>query len=155
MVKSYTTKSPSQTRKLGEELARDILKKKTSKAVVIGLLGELGSGKTTFLQGFARRLGVRERVLSPTFVLMRKFKVQKSFNHFYHIDCYRLQKPKEILDIGFKEIISNSKNIAAIEWAEKIKRVLPPETIVLKFEFVDENKRKISLKNTKKEISSF
>lgn len=152
------TISPNQTKKLGEKLAKKIRevgpKKKT---LILGLIGDLGGGKTTFLQGFAKGLGIKEKVLSPTFILMRKFPISNSkfqtnykpqlpkFKTFYHFDCYRIEKPKEILDLSFKEIISNPQNIVAIEWAEKIKKILPKDTILIKFEFIDKNTRKIEI----------
>ncbi|MCK4473942.1 tRNA (adenosine(37)-N6)-threonylcarbamoyltransferase complex ATPase subunit type 1 TsaE [Candidatus Parcubacteria bacterium] len=140
MKKEYLTISPLQTKKIGEILAKEILKTKPLKTgFVIGLKGNLGGGKTTFLQGFAKGLGIKEKITSPTFVIMKNYK------NFYHIDCYRIYKPKEILDLGFKKIISNPKNIVAIEWAERIKKILPKNTIWLTFEFIDKNKRKIMI----------
>ncbi len=141
----YLTANRFQTKKLGEILAKEILRTKIKKtAFVIGLEGDLGGGKTTFLQGFAKGLGVKEKILSPTFVILKRLKVQDGrFKDFYHIDCYRIQKPKEILDLGFKEIISNPKNIVAIEWADRIGKILPKNSIILKFEFIGQNKRKI------------
>jgi len=144
----FLTNSFKKTKKLGEILAKEILKTHLKrKAFVVGLEGDLGGGKTTFLQGFARGLKIKEKILSPTFIIFRKFKIQNSkFKVFYHIDCYKIKKPKELLDLGFKEIIENPKNIVAIEWAENIKKILPKDTKILKFEFVDPNKRKIVLK---------
>jgi len=145
-----------QTKKTAEKFARKILREKPKKsALVIGLIGELGSGKTTFLQGFAKGLAIREKVLSPTFIIYRKIQIPKSkcqiksktqnqnFYFFYHFDCYRIENPKELLSLGFAEIISNPKNIVAIEWADKIKKILPTNTIWIKFEFIDEKTRKI------------
>ena len=156
MVKSYLTKNPSGTKKLGEKLAKRILKEKLKKrALVIGLAGELGGGKTTFLQGFAKGLGIKEKILSPTFVILKRFKIKNAtlrgvrqlasrrFKNFYHIDCYRLNTPKEILELGFKEVVASPQNIIAIEWAEKIKKILPKGTLFIKFGFMDKNKRKI------------
>lgn len=148
MVKSFITKSPSKTKKLGEILAKKILKLGNKKiAVIIGLEGDLGGGKTTFLQGFAKGLGVKEKILSPTFVIMKKFKINhltiKQFSHFYHIDCYRIEKPKEILGLGFKKIIFNPQNIIAVEWADRIRKVMPKDITTLKFGFIDKNARKI------------
>ena len=138
MKKEYLTISPLQTKKIGEILAKEILQTKPQKtAFVIGLKGNLGGGKTTFLQGFAKGLGIKEKITSPTFVIM------KNYENFYHIDCYRIYKAKEILDLGFQEIISNPKNIVAIEWAERIKKILPKNTIWLNFEFINQSTRKI------------
>jgi len=142
MKKENITSSSNQTKKLGEKFAREILKSRSrKKAFVIGLEGELGGGKTTFIQGFAKGLGIKEKILSPTFVIMKKF------NNFYHFDCYKIQKSKELLDLGFKEIISNSENIIVVEWADKIKKIMPKNTLWIQFEFVDETIRKITIKN--------
>ena len=119
------------------------------KAFVLGLEGDLGGGKTTFLQGFAKGLGIKEKILSPTFVLMKRFSIKKNksgFKDFYHLDCYRIENPKEILSLGFKKIISNSNNIVAIEWADRVKKILPKDILILKFEFINETTRKIWLK---------
>ncbi len=146
------TKSPSQTKKIGEALAKEILTlhqytdEERNQAIVLGLIGNLGGGKTTFLQGFAKGLGIKQRILSPTFILMKRFSIPDSrFNDFYHFDCYRLQKPKEILGLGFKEIISNHQNIIVIEWADRIKKILPKNSLRLNFFFIDQKTRKIDL----------
>jgi tRNA threonylcarbamoyladenosine biosynthesis protein TsaE len=154
-LSSFSTKNPSQTKKLGEILAKEILKTvPTKKAFIIGLTGELGGGKTTFLQGFAKGLGIKEKILSPTFVIMKKFKIRGNsclnlckFVYFYHLDCYRIKKPKEILDLDFKKIILNPQNIIAIEWAEKIKKILPKNTFIFKFKFINKTKREIVLES--------
>jgi len=144
-MNSQISYSPSQTQKIGKSFALDI-KRKKSGALVIVLDGDLGAGKTTLTQGFAKALGIKERVVSPTFVLMKQFKInQKGFEMFYHLDCYRIAKPKEILALGFKEIISDSKNIVLIEWAQNIKRYLPKDKVVIKLDFVDEKTRIISI----------
>ncbi len=138
MKKENITSSPAQTRKLAEKFAKEILTKKPKKkSFVIGLEGELGGGKTTFIQGFAKGLGIKEKILSPTFVIMKKF------NNFYHFDCYRIEKSKELLGLGFKEIISNPENIIVVEWADKIKKIMPKHALWIKFKFVDEKIRKI------------
>jgi tRNA threonylcarbamoyladenosine biosynthesis protein TsaE len=154
MKKAYFTAHPNQTKKLGEIVAKKVLKiKRKRRAQVLGLEGDLGGGKTTFLKGFAKGLGIKEKILSPTFIIMRKFKIRANscsnsckFVNFYHIDCYRIEKSKEILDLGFKEIIQNPKNIVAIEWADRVRQILPEDTIVLKFHFANKNKRKIMIR---------
>ncbi len=129
------TKSPSETKKLGEKIAKN-------PPAVLALKGNLGSGKTTFIQGFAKGLGVKEKVLSPTFLILKKIPFKK--NYFIHIDCYRIKDPKEILALGFKEMIN--QNIIAIEWPEIIKNILPKNTVFLNFKFIDKNKREITIK---------
>ncbi|HJN62350.1 MAG TPA: tRNA (adenosine(37)-N6)-threonylcarbamoyltransferase complex ATPase subunit type 1 TsaE [Candidatus Parcubacteria bacterium] len=147
MKSKYFTTSPTQTKKLGENLAKNILKiPLKGKATILGLEGDLGGGKTTFLQGFARGLGIEDKILSPTFVIMKNFKAQAlSFERFYHIDCYRIKSSKEILNLGFKEILSNPKNIIAIEWAERVQKIVPKNAIWIKFQFINEKTRKITI----------
>jgi tRNA threonylcarbamoyladenosine biosynthesis protein TsaE len=119
------------------------------------LQGELGGGKTTFLQGFAKGLGIRAKVLSPTFIILKKFKISTSnleprtsnFKYFYHVDCYRIKNKREILDLGFKEIVSDPKNIVAVEWSNYILSILPPKTTFITFKVVDESKRSIIIKS--------
>ncbi len=148
MKVSFFTKNPNQTKKLGKILAQEILKNPLKKrALLLGLEGDLGGGKTTFLQGFAKGLGVKEKITSPTFVIIKKFHLPYSvFHELYHIDCYRIKKPREILDLGFKEIISNPQNIIAIEWSDRIKKILPKDILFFKFDFINKNIRKIVLK---------
>ncbi len=151
--KSINSTSPNQTKKLGVGLAKKILKANPKKtAIVLGLEGNLGGGKTTFLQGFAKGLGVKEKILSPTFILIKKFQIPNSkfqinlkFKTFYHLDCYRIEKSKEILDLGFKEIIKNPQNIIAIEWSERIKKILPKSRISIKFKILSRKERKITI----------
>ncbi len=146
MKYEYLTINSAQTKKIGEELAKKIIKKPLKKgAVIIGLEGDLGGGKTTFIQGFAKGLGIKEKILSPTFVILKRFRIPKQENMFYHIDCYRVEKPGELLFLGLKEIISNSQNIVVIEWVEKVRKILPKKIILIKFKFIDKNKRKISI----------
>ena len=152
MLKIYTTKNYKQTQKLGEKLAKEVLalrraRGENNSAVVLGLSGNLGGGKTTFLQGFAKGLGIKEKILSPTFVIQKKFQITNSkFTNFYHIDYYRLKNEKDILELGLKEIMKNPENIVAIEWPEKIKKALPKYVIMAEFKFIDKNKREINLK---------
>ena len=117
----------SATRKIAQQLA------KKSKGRIFALVGELGAGKTTFVQAFLKELGVKGRVMSPTFVIMRSYQL-KDGRKAYHLDGYRIKKAKELIDLGFKELIKDSNNIILIEWADRVKKLLPPETIWLEFE---------------------
>jgi len=99
-------------------------------------------------------MGIKQQIVSPTFVIMRRYKIQDTkykIQKFYHIDCYRIKKPKEILDLGFEEIISDPQNIVAVEWVDKIRRIMPKNTIWIKFEFLNEKIRKICFGRQKHE----
>ncbi len=148
LKKIYITNSASETKKIGEKLAKNILRnKKNKEAFVLGLRGELGGGKTTFLQGFAKGLGINEKILSPTFIIIRKYELKtKNYKFFYHIDCYRVEEEKEILDLGVKDILKSPWNIIAIEWPERIKKVVPKNTLNLTFLILNKQKRKIIVK---------
>lgn len=134
------TNSAFETEKFGEKLA-----KKVKKGGIIALYGELGSGKTTFVRGLARGLGIKKRVLSPTFIFIRPYKINSKI--LYHIDLYRINKFEETRGLGLEEILSKPKNIVVIEWAEKVKKILPKKRIDIHFNYLDENKRKITLKS--------
>lgn len=139
-----TTESPNQTQKIAELLVKTLMEENKNPHI-FALQGNLGAGKTTFIQGVAKALKIKQKILSPTFVVMKDFRLPKNnnFSKFYHIDCYRLDDPSEIITLGFKEIIRNKKNLIFIEWPERIKKLLPANTIWLKFKTLDKNKREI------------
>jgi len=143
------TNSFFETQEFGKEVAEKILKKENNskKAKILALKGDLGSGKTTFIQGFAKGLGIEEKILSPTFVIFKKFKIKNpDFYLFYHIDCYRLKNSEDLLTLGFKDFLNNPKNIIAIEWAEKIKDIIPNKKININFKMKGKDKREIKIK---------
>lgn len=144
------THSSNGTKKFAKVFVRKILALSvpSGSALVIGLKGDLGSGKTTFIQGFLRGLGVKQRITSPTFVIFKRYEIkEKKYKNVYHIDCYRLNKPGEILKLDFKKIIDNPENIVLIEWAEKLKKILPRKTKWIHFEYGKKsNERKIITK---------
>lgn len=164
MIKLKTISS-IQTKKIAKELAQtlrlapadakamagkqEIIKQKLFKhALMITLKGNLGAGKTTFVQGFLRGLGVRKKITSPTFVLMKTYNLRlTTYNKAIHIDCYRIKSAKEILDLDWKEIISNPKNIVLIEWPERISKILPKQKIQINFKHgKKENERLVVIK---------
>lgn len=150
MIEKYTTKSAFQTKRIGMKLAKTILgvkNKSRKEAIIIILKGDLGGGKTTFCQGFANGLGIRERILSPTFVILKKFLLSVPYyRFFYHIDCYRIRDIKELSIFGFEEIINNPNNIVAIEWGDIIKSIIPNNSILVEFDFINRDIREIRLK---------
>lgn len=117
----------------------------------MALSGNLGSGKTTFIQGLAKGLGIKQRIISPTFILLREYvlknvKTKKRKNrNFYHIDLYRLENnvEEELRNLGIEEVWGKRENIVAIEWAEKVKRMLPKSTTWINFEDLGDDRRKI------------
>lgn len=121
MVKSS---SALETKKMAAEVVAKILRAphKKNKAFIIKLNGELGAGKTTFTQGFAKALGVSHRITSPTFVIMRRYNLKKNkkYGNLYHIDAYRMKQLKEMHPLHIKEVLTNPKNIVLIEWAKNI-----------------------------------
>jgi len=127
------TKSSRQTTSLGKRIARNL-----KSGDVIGLFGNLGSGKTTFIKGLAEGLGINKRfVNSPSFVLVKEYKGRVPF---YHFDLYRIKNLIEVFNIGYEEYLSN-KGIIAIEWADRIKDVLPKDYLQINFVFNSENGR--------------
>ncbi len=135
MVKT-TTKSGEETRELAKDLAEKILASKNQpNARLVALVGDLGAGKTTFVQGFAKALGIKEKVVSPTFVILKYYRLHVScFRNLIHIDAYRINDSKEIKDLGWKNMAKNSENIILIEWAENIKKILKKPYFLVNFE---------------------
>lgn len=106
-------------------------------ATVIALSGDLGAGKTTFTQGFLKALGVRRRIISPTFLIVRPYSLPATRNDFtraFHIDCYRLQRPTELLALGLKDILRNPRHVVLVEWPELIREYLPKDAVRIEIE---------------------
>lgn len=140
-MKKFLSKSENDTLKFAEKFA-----KKLRGGEVLCLLGELGAGKTTFLKGLAQGLGINESITSPTFVLMKKYRVKKrKIKSFYHFDFYRIKDPSAVLDLGFEEILQDDSSIVAIEWADKAETILPKRKIILKFATKGAKKREITI----------
>jgi len=158
----FITNSSKQTQKMGEILAKEL-----KGGEIVCLTGELGSGKTTFAQGMLRGFKVKGPHTSPTFVVMKKYKAKFSIFNFqfsnnsqisklkkqkkyqipniYHIDAYRVGA-KDILDLGWEEIIFGKNNIVIVEWAERIKKIIPRNALWIKFKHIENIKRQIAVK---------
>ena len=134
----YITNDFEETRELGEKLAKNL-----RGGEVLALYGELGGGKTTFVQGLSLGLGIERRVISPTFIIMRTYDLKDKV--FYHIDLYRTSSIKDIEGLGIEEIMGKPANILAIEWAEKMKELLPDKRIDIFFRYLEDNKREIKI----------
>lgn len=136
------TNNSRETKFIAKEIGKLFLNYINNKSVILTFEGGLGAGKTTFIQGLAKGLGIKEKILSPSFVLMRSFKISKNLGNFYHLDCYRLDNYKELRTIGLKDIFKGN-NVVAIEWANKVKRILPKNYLKIKLKWLDKNKREI------------
>lgn len=136
------TKSVLETRAIARKFGQLIRGWQSNNSIVLALIGNLGTGKTTFIQGLAKGLGVKDKILSPTFVLARNYNL-KNGGRFYHFDSYRLKNEKDLAKLGFKNILKEKNNIIAIEWADKVKRILPKKHFILKFKHLDKNRREI------------
>jgi tRNA threonylcarbamoyladenosine biosynthesis protein TsaE len=113
---------------------------------ILALSGELGSGKTCFTGGLARGLGVNEdyQITSPTFTLINEYPAKY---RLYHFDVYRLTGYADLEDLGYEEYFAGH-GVVVIEWAEKIAQIIPETAIFINFEYIDENKRKITIKSS-------
>src|SRR6185369_7864546 len=121
---SIISKDPQETSAMGEKIATS-LKREGKSSNVICLYGELGSGKTTFVQGFARGLGISARLLSPTYIIVRRYSIPNVSGFLYHMDLYRLLPSVALSDLGIQEILQDKESYVVIEWAEKLGDLLP------------------------------
>jgi tRNA threonylcarbamoyladenosine biosynthesis protein TsaE len=106
--------------------------------------GEMGAGKTTFIKALCRSLGVEQVITSPTFSIVNEYIDKDGDRIFFHFDFYRIENVNEALDMGYEDYFY-SDNMCFIEWPEKIEGLLPPETINLQIEVLDEENRKLSI----------
>lgn len=124
---------------------------KRETAVVVALSGDLGSGKTFFTSTFAKILGVKEAVLSPTFVMMKSFPVlnpefkKLGFKKLVHFDVYRIEKKEEMAVFDWVGLVSDPSNIIFIEWAEKISGMLLFAHFLVSFSHTDEKTRDVDI----------
>ena len=147
-----TTYSAQETQKIAHLFAVELMKSNLVRngALVIALEGDLGGGKTTFAQGFARGLGVREKILSPTFVILKNYPLPTThYKQFIHIDAYRLSGIKELQPLGWRDILKNKEAIVLIEWADRVWKALPKEYLRITFKFLDKDVRKIVMQSVK------
>lgn len=141
----HITKSTRETKELGKKLGSSL-----KGGEVIALSGDLGAGKTTFVQGLAKGLGISARITSPTFILMRVHGVPQSPNgikELYHVDLYRLEEDieSEVEKLGLTDFWGKQENVVVVEWAEKASKIFPRNTINIDFEMLQEGTRKITI----------
>ena len=139
---SIISKNSQETTALGERVAASV------DSNIFCLYGDLGSGKTTFTQGFAKGLGITTRLLSPTFIIVRRYSMPEKTNFLYHIDLYRLQSEKELEDVGISEILNQDHSYVVIEWAERLGSLLPKDRIDVNFFVLEDGKHSITICKT-------
>ncbi len=126
-----------------QDFAKDFLKKELH---IVALHGELGAGKSTFVRAVASELGVEEFITSPTFNIMKSYKIDSKvykFKNLVHIDAYRLKGSEELNAIDWPEIAADKNNLIFIEWPENIINALPRAAEHLYFSYINENTRAI------------
>ena len=135
---SFISISSDDTFKFGRKFSNSI-----DYGSVIFLVGDLGSGKTTFCKGFASGLGFSDEILSPTYSILNEYKLNS--NSLYHFDLYRLKSVNEFLEIGGIEYLNDRKSISLVEWPAIIKEMISDNIIEIKFEHLSEKERKITV----------
>ena len=148
-----TSYSLEETKKFAESVLKEILqnRKDQSSALVLILKGDLGAGKTAFTKCIGEILGVEEEITSPTFAIEKRYNITSTkeefegIKTFIHIDAFRLESGNEILAIDFNKILKDPKNLICFEWPEMVSDVdvLPKNSPIVEFEFIDENTRKM------------
>src|SRR3989344_9540377 len=135
-MKKFVSNNPEELKKIAKDLAVNLMSRSRL---------DIGGGT----------LGVKEKVKSSTFIIFRKSKIipllagqNSKFRCFYHFDVYRINSEKEILNLGWEEIISNSENIVLVEWADKIEKILPKNSVKINFKHLKWDKRGIVLNVT-------
>ncbi|OGG05711.1 tRNA (adenosine(37)-N6)-threonylcarbamoyltransferase complex ATPase subunit type 1 TsaE [Candidatus Gottesmanbacteria bacterium RIFCSPHIGHO2_01_FULL_42_12] len=137
----YETKSAKETQKHGFDLGRNL---KTGGVIL--LFGNLGAGKTTFIQGLARGLGIKQRVNSPTYIIARRYKLPpagRRQRYLFHVDLYRLTSLSEVKNIGIEEMWENG-NVVCIEWPELVEKIAP-KAVKVQFNYANEKTRQIEI----------
>ncbi|OGZ03304.1 MAG: tRNA (adenosine(37)-N6)-threonylcarbamoyltransferase complex ATPase subunit type 1 TsaE [Candidatus Liptonbacteria bacterium RIFOXYD1_FULL_36_11] len=148
--KKIIIKNEEEMMMVAEEAAKILVKKEEKRkgALMITLEGELGAGKTTFARGFLKALGVKRKITSPTFVLIKKYSLLKKtgFLKAYHADAYRL-KDGDLEILGWREILENPENVVLVEWPERVREARTTGAVKIKFKHLKEG-REVEIKNS-------
>ena len=134
IAETVVSRSPEETRAIGARLGARL-----GSGAVVGCIGELGAGKTCFLQGLAAGLGVTSEVTSPTFVLVNCYRGRLPV---YHLDAYRTESLSEVLDLGVEEMF-HGDGVTMIEWADKLLPLLPADAVIVRISGLGDEPREI------------
>ena len=143
MNKKITLRSLEDTKNLGQEIAKEILKRKDKSAFIVFLDGDLGTGKTTLVKEIIFALGIKEKVKSPTFTIIEPYELNDK--NIYHIDLYRINDPSELETIGLREYLNESEAIIFIEWPEKSFGFLKKFDLKISLKHSSEKERKCKI----------
>ena len=140
------SKSAEETKDIAKNFMRDLVQKPVGRATIIELVGDLGAGKTTFMQGVGEFFGIKENLVSPTFVIQRNYEIPTGFpwQRLIHIDAYRIEDENELRAIAFDGYASDPKNIIFIEWPTNLGRDLHGVKRI-EFTHISENERQIKI----------
>ena len=141
------SKNTQNTNAIANDFLTEILNLRNKQALIVGLYGDLGTGKTTFVKNIAKILDIKTKVNSPTFVVIKKYSLNlENYRFLFHIDAYRLKNSKEIIKLGWKEIISNPENMVFIEWPEKVLKAMPKKHHRILISHTAENYRSFEIR---------
>lgn len=133
-VQEFATNSEQETGQLALKIIRKYQSAINTQGLILGLQGELGAGKTVFAKGVAKALGINQNIKSPTFTLINEYPIPtrysklKTRNYLYHIDTWRMEKPQELIDLGFENMLKPG-NVIIIEWAEKVANLIKQQVM--------------------------
>jgi tRNA threonylcarbamoyladenosine biosynthesis protein TsaE len=145
MKQTFTQKDLPE---IAVELLKQAQSKKGTTSMIIALSGELGAGKTTLTQELARTLGIKENIISPTFVIIKNYKLQITnykWRNLIHIDAYRLDSSAELLKLGWQDLIADPENLIIIEWPERVPECLTGDVFNVSLSHIDEETRHIEI----------
>lgn len=148
-TKTITINSLPEMEKFTKDFLHEVLvplkQSNKTKSVVLGLSGDLGAGKTAFVQLLAKELGVKEFVTSPTFTIMKSYETDGVFfSNLIHMDVYRIDDASELGPLRFSEILGEENNLICIEWIEKISANLPDGVIFLSIKLLADDVREVT-----------
>jgi tRNA threonylcarbamoyladenosine biosynthesis protein TsaE len=144
-LSSYEKKDSNSECRSNKAYWRDIARS-LDRGCVISLEGNLGAGKTVLTKGIAEGLGVTHTIQSPTFVLMKVYPVKRpGISYMVHVDCYRVAQARELSAIGLEDYLHDENAVVVIEWADKIRELLPEERIEIRLSSQGEKKRTVTI----------
>lgn len=137
-------RDPDELNMYAAAFARQVAPR-ADRATVVALSGDLGAGKTTFVQAVAKTLGIEENATSPTFVIQKTYRLPAevrppSFRRLVHIDAYRLENARELEILGFEELLRDPQNLILIEWPEKVAGLIPKDAVNIRFDIAGDGR---------------